>query len=374
MKDLRVAVAHEWLVEYGGSERCVEQMLRVFPDARLLTTLLAPDAIPVGLQTARPSFLQHVPGATSHHGWFLPLMPAAWRLRRAIEDVDVVVSSSHACAKAVRIGPGIPHLCYCHTPMRYAWQFEEEAERFPKLIRPAAAALLAVLRGWDRRTADHVTRFVANSHAVAGRIERFYGRTAEVIHPPVRTSYFTPGGERTDEFLYVGRLVAYKRPDAVVAAFADLPYRLNVVGSGHLEAKLKGMATDNVRFLGNASDPELRGLYRAARALVFLGHEDFGIAMAEAQACGTPVIAAARGGALDIVEHGTTGWLVDDDPSSFRRAVAQAARNPLDHRTIRAQAERFSESRFRGEIRDAVYELADSERPARRHRGAAVPA
>ena len=358
---MRVAVAHEWLMRYAGSERCVEAMLEAFPGADLLTTVVERDAVPASLRAARTSFLQHVPGARSHHEWFLPLMPTAWRFLSVPPDVDVVISSSHACAKAVRPPPGAAHLCYCHTPMRYAWDFRAARGRCPLLLRPAARAGLAWFRDWDRRTAERVDRFVANSNAVADRIRRFYGREAQVIHPPVRTDFFTPGGERGDEFLYVGRLVSYKRADLVVEAFAGLPYRLTVVGDGHLADRLRATATANIRFVDELDDAGLRDLYRSARALVYPADEDFGIVMAEAQACGTPVVAVAAGGALDIVEPDETGWLIPrQSVDELRTAVERAAATELDPAAIRARAERFSAERFRSELRAAVGELVQS--------------
>jgi glycosyltransferase involved in cell wall biosynthesis len=359
---LRVAIAHEWLVRYAGSERCVVEMLGVFPDAGLLTTVLEPSALPELLRQARPSFLQHVPGARRHHEWFLPLMPLAWRLRRPVAGVDVVISSSHACAKAVRVEPGIPHLCYCHTPMRYAWQFDDERERFPTALRPLARAGMRAFRRWDRRSARHVTRFVANSSAVATRIEASYGRTASVIHPPVRTDFFTPGGERDDLFVYVGRFVGYKRADLVVEAFAGLPeQRLLLVGDGPQRERLESMATPNVSFAGTVDDERLRALYRSARAIVYPAVEDFGIAMAEAQACGAPVIGLAAGGALDIVEPGVTGWLVErQSVDELRAAIRQAAQAELDQDEIARRAQRFSAERFRREIREAAVECVES--------------
>jgi glycosyltransferase involved in cell wall biosynthesis len=358
---VRVAIAHDWLVRYAGSERCVEELLAAFPGSRLVTTLHAPAALPGSLRHAEPSVLQRLPRATANHEWLVPLMPLAWRLRRPLGDVDAVVSSSHACAKAVRVAERVPHVCYCHTPMRYAWDFAAEAERFPRLVRPVAARAMAAFRRWDRATSRRVTRFVANSTAVRRRIERFYGRTADVVFPPVRTEFFTPNGaERADEFLYVGRLVSYKRPDVVVRAFAGLPYRLLVVGTGHLEERLRATATPNVEFLGTVDDEELRALYRRARALVYPAEEDFGIAMAEAQAAGTPVIGFRRGGAGDIVVDGETGWLVGEQTvEALRDAVRRAAAEPLEPAVIRANAERFARARFRDEMRSIVAETVE---------------
>jgi glycosyltransferase involved in cell wall biosynthesis len=352
---LRVAIAHEWLVRYAGSERCVNEMLELFPDARLLTSVVAPDRLPPELSCARPSLLQHIPGARDHHEWLLPLMPLAWRLMEPQRDVDVVISSSHACAKAVPIADGIPHVCYCHTPMRYAWSFDAEQARFPRSLRPLARLGAARFRAWDARTAVSVTRFLANSHAVAERIQRCYGRRAEVVHPPVRTDFFTPGGTRDDFFLFVGRFVAYKRPDLVVEAFAGLPDRLVMVGSGQMESRLRRRATANIEFVADADDDRLRDLYRSARALVYPGEEDFGIVMAEAQACGTPVIALAAGGARDIVEPGLNGWfLAGQTPAAIRRAVEAARSETVDAAEVRRSALRFAAVRFRDELRAAV--------------------
>lgn len=330
-------------------------MRKVFPDSRLLTSVINRGVLPPLLADGEPSALQRLPRASKHHEWLLPLMPAAWRLREPVLDVDAVISSSHACAKAVRVDPRIPHLCYCHTPMRYAWDFESEAERFPAALLFAARIAMTSFRRWDRRTARRVTTFVANSRAVAGRIERFYGRTSRVIHPPVRTSFFTPGDDRGDFFLYVGRLVSYKRADLVVDTFAELPFRLVVVGSGQLQDQLRSRAPANVTFAGEVGDEELRQLYRRARALVYPANEDFGIVIAEAQACGTPVIAFAEGGAADIVEPNVTGWFIGRQTvGELRRAIERASTETLDSNAIRERAEQFSEERFRAEIKDAV--------------------
>jgi glycosyltransferase involved in cell wall biosynthesis len=374
---MHVAIAHDWLIDFTGSEECVRQLCSVFPGAPVLTSVIDRSAAPPELAGARASLLQHVPGASSHHEWFLPLMPLAWRARPRLRGLDAVISSSHACAKAVRVEAGTPHLCYCHAPMRYAWDFRSESGRFPRLARPAARAAMAWFRRWDRRTAERVTRFVANSTAVAGRIERYYGRRADVIHPPVRTDFFTPEGEREDFFLYVGRFVSYKRPDLVVAAFAELPHRVLMVGTGQMEEALRARATSNVTFLGRVDDERLRQLYRAARALVYPADEDFGIVMAEAQACGTPVIGLAAGGALDIVEHGVTGWLVPTQSiEDLRRAARRAARETIDEAHATNRAKRFSAANFRSQMRAAVESMVAAGHAEGRARapGPTVPA
>ena len=362
---LQIAIAHDWLVRYAGSERVAEQLVAEFPGSRLLTTLLEPGRVPAAFAGAEPSFLQHVPGATRHQEWLLPLMPLAWRSREPVSGVDAVVSSSHACAKAVRVAPGIPHLCYCHTPMRYAWDFESEQGRFPRIVRPLARVGMRGFRRWDRSTAANVTVFVANSTAVAERIRRYYGRDAAVVHPPVRTDLFTPRPEERDDFfLFVGRLTGYKQADLVVESFAGLDRELIVVGEGPQRAGLAARATPNIRFLGTVDDDRLAELYRRARALVYPADEDFGIVMAEAQACGTPVIAYRRGGAADIVDDGVTGFLIErQDVDELRRAVARSDSEVLDGATIRASAERFSADRFRREIRQAVEQMVAAAGP-----------
>jgi len=354
-----VAIAHDWLVRYAGSERVVEELLVEFPGSRLLTTLLDPTTVPEALRRAEPSVLQRIPGATRHHEWLVPLMPLAWRLTAPLE-ADVVVSSSHACAKAVRAAPGTPHVCYCHTPMRYAWDFPAEADRFPAPLRPLASPAMRWFRRWDRETSSRVTTFVANSSAVAGRIGRYYGRGSVVVHPPVRTGFFTPGPS-TDEgfFLHVSRLAGYKRGDLVVEAFAELDHPLVVVGEGPERHRLEASATPNVSFAGQVDDEALRDLYRGAIALVYPADEDFGIVMAEAQACGTPVVALRAGGALDIVEDGATGILIDSrDAVALRSAVREAAGAHFDREAISGKAQRFSPERFRAEIRQIVEEAA----------------
>jgi glycosyltransferase involved in cell wall biosynthesis len=354
---LRVVIAHDWMVTYAGAERVVRALLEIFPTARLLTSVCRPEALPELLRRAEPSFLQRLPLAVDHHEWFLPLMPLAWRSRGVIRDADVVISSSYACAKAVRVAADIPHICYCHTPMRYAWQFSEEAARFPRAIRPAAKGAMAVFRRWDRATSRGVTSYVANSSAVAHRIRSSYGRESQVVHPPVDTDFFFPDDQQRNDFLYVGRLVSYKRADLVVDAFRTLAHPLTVVGEGHLEKSLRERATPNVTFVRNVSPEGLRDLYRRARALVYPANEDFGIAMAEAQACGTPVIGLREGGALDIVEDGRTGWLVDDaSPESIARAVERAATTDLDPALISRSAQSFATREFRRRILAVVDE------------------
>lgn len=345
-------------MKYAGSERCVVEMLETFPEARLLTTVLDENSVPASLGIAEPSLLQRLPGSTSAYQWLVPVMPLSWAARRPVDDVDIVISSSHACSKGVRIASGIPHLCYCHTPMRYAWDFQAEKARFPPMVRPLARLSAARLRRWDRRSTSGVTHFLANSSSVAERIRLHYNRVADVLHPPVDTEFFSMGGEREDYFLFVGRFVAYKRPDLVVEAFRGLPSRVIMVGDGHMYPELRASAGGNVSFERDVTPERLRALYRGAKALVYPGEEDFGIVMAEAQACGTPVIALRAGGALDIVEHGHTGLLIEEPSAeSLRSAVLRAEAEDMAGEHVRRSAQRFSAETFRRGIRTAAEEL-----------------
>jgi glycosyltransferase involved in cell wall biosynthesis len=240
--------------------------------------------------------------------------------------------------------------------MRYAWNYEAERERFPYVLRVPVRAAMAGFRRWDKRVARRVTHFIANSNAVAGRIRDSYGRPASVVHPPVDTAYFSAGGQRLGYFLYVGRLVQYKRPDLLVDAFAELPdQELRIAGAGPMLDKLRARATPNVRFAVSPEKTELRDLYRGASALVQAGEEDFGITMAEAQSCGTPVIALGRGGALDVVTDGETGLTFDaPTPTAVRSAIRRAHAMSWDFDHIATSASRFSHRAFRTRMHDEI--------------------
>jgi len=291
-----------------------------------------------------------------------------------LRGYNVIVSSSHACAKGVIVPPGAIHVCYCHTPMRYAWDLPQEyLAATPALVRPGARAALAWLRQWDRATARRVDYFIANSHFVAGRIRKHYGREATVIYPPVDTEFFTPaesvarprvpafphasgkGPNNGDSYLLVSRLVRYKRAHLAVETFNKLGRPLVVVGDGPDRRSLEAVARGNIRIVGEVSDTVLRGYYRQCRALVFPGEEDFGMVPVEAQACGRPVIAYGRGGALESVVDGVTGmFFKEQTPEALAAAVREADGIRWDGVTIRRHAERFSHLRFVKEITNFI--------------------
>jgi hypothetical protein len=373
MTDLRIAVVHDWLDTWRGGENVLAEILRVFPEADLYTLVdFLPDAhrANLGGKRAVTSFLQRLPGARKYFRALLPLFP------RAIESLDVggydlVISSSHAVAKGVRTARGQLHVCYCHTPMRYAWDLRDEylgAHGLASGIRGALArGMLDRLRDWDLRSSDRVTHFVANSQYIRDRIARCYGRDATVIHPPVDVDFFTPADDcvapsARGYYATASRWVPYKRMDLVAAAFRDLPERrLLMAGDGPDAARVRAAAGANVELVGELARERLRDLLRGARAFVFAADEDFGILPLEAQACGTPVIAYGRGGSLETIRDGddenATGMFFSvQTPEAIAAAVRVFdARLPrIAVAMCRANALRFSADRFRRELRALI--------------------
>lgn len=368
----RVAVVVDWLAQLGGAELVIREILAAFPDATLhaLFDVMRPaDRATITDRLARTSFLQRLPRIGERYRRLLAIMPAAAR-SLDLRHAEVVISSHHAVAKGVRVRPGQFHLCYCHTPPRYLWDRREEyladhgisgAKGF------IARRVLERLQHWDRQTADRVDRFVVNSAFVRDRVARQYERDSRVIHPPVDIGFFTPEGAR-EPALYVtaSRQVPYKRVDRVVEAFRALPTRrLVVLGDGPQHDRISALAegAPNIEIRGEVRRAELRDWFRRARAFVFAAEEDFGIVPLEAQACGTPVIALGRGGALETVrgEDGPerTGLFFDDDRAErIRDGVErfEALAAPPSAAACRAQAERFTASRFREALRTEVLE------------------
>ena len=328
----RMALAHEWLAARTGSEKTFEALVRLFPSADLfaLTDTLGA-GFDAGGREVTTTFLGRVPLLRDRRDLALPLMPLAWRTvtRR---QYDVVLTSSHACVKGFRPGRDALHLSYCYTPMRYVW---DPHDRRSGLQRLAPLGPSAALRRWDRRSARWVDSFAAISTAVQQRIERCYGRTSRVIHPPVDTEFYTPAGAVPEAgnpaapyVLACSRFVPYKRLDLAIRAADRLGLAIVVAGRGPGEAGLRALAASMrvpVRFEVGPTDVRLRELYRGASAFVFPPLEDFGIVAAEALACGTPVVALAEGGAADIVVDGTTGALVaGQDVDGFATGIERA--------------------------------------------------
>lgn len=347
---LNVALAHDWLTGMRGGERVLELLCDGFPRAPIITLIHKKGAVSPRIESHRimVSPLQKVPAIEKCYRYFLPLYPLAVR-GWPVADAELVISTSHCVAKSVRVRQGAKHLCYCFTPMRYAWRFYEEYFGRNPLKAMLIKPLLAYLRRWDRQTAQRVDLFATLSHHVQARIRTYYGREAAVVYPPVNTDFFTPaaGAGSRDYDLIVSALVPYKRVDLAVEAYNRLGFPLIIVGTGTEYNRLRGMAGASVRFVGWQSDEQVRELYRNCRFVIFPGEEDFGIVPVEAQACGRPVIAFGRGGVAESVVDGETGlFFPAQSADALCDAVARAQQIRWDTRRIRDQAERFSAQRF----------------------------
>jgi glycosyltransferase involved in cell wall biosynthesis len=349
----RVAVVHEWLLDYAGSERVVREILETLPHADLFALIDRRDA-ELAAEIPRPattSVLQHLPRPAKWLRYYVPLMPLAVR-GLDVSGYDIIVSSSHAVTKGVRRGKHQLHLSYVHTPMRYAWELRDEYLRAAGLDRGAlgwaARLVLERLRRWDARSAANVDFFVANSSHVAQRIRASYGRDAEVLYPPVDTQTFVPGERKEDFYLTVSRLEPYKRVDLLLAAFARMPQRrLAVIGDGAEMARLRRIAPANARLLGRLPTEAVRDYMQRARAFLFAGIEDFGIVMAEAQACGTPLIALGRGGAPEIARDDTGVLFSEQSAEAVIDAVRKFENRNFAAKACRENALRFDRARFR---------------------------
>jgi glycosyltransferase involved in cell wall biosynthesis len=351
-----------------GGEKVLLSLARLFPEAPIVTLLHVKGSVDPELEAReiRTSFVQHLPAVERRYRQYLPLFPAA-AASFDLSAYDVVISSSHCVAKGVRRRPDALHVCYCHTPMRYVWDRYDDYFG-PGRVSGLAARVLPViargLRAWDVATAGGVDRYAANSAYVAGRIRRYYGRTAEVIPPPVDTDFFTPGGNGPGDFdLVVSALVPYKRIELALDAYRGTGRRLKVVGKGPEEGRLRALAPPEAEFLGSVDDLTLRDLYRHCRAVLMTSVEDAGIVPLEAMACGRPAVVYAEGGAPESVTPGETG-LVFGEPTaaSLRAAVDSLGSVRFNTAALRARAEardrRLFEARFRSFVERAVAERA----------------
>ena len=361
----RVAIVHDWLTGMRGGEKVLEAICELYPDATLFTLVRVPGTVSQRIEShpIRTSFAQRLPRAARYYRHYLPLYPAAVETFD-LDDFDLVISSSHCAVKSVITRGDATHICYCHSPMRYAWdQFgayfgpDQVGEWPSRALRP----VMARLARWDAATAHRVDRFLANSQYVAGRIGRYYNRRSSVVYPPVDTDFYRPAAGRANNrsgALVVSALVPYKRIDVAIEASRLTGIPLRIVGQGPEESRLRAIAAGApVEFLGWRTDEEIRDLYRGAAAVLLPGTEDFGIVPVEAQACGAPVVAFAEGGACETVIDGTTGALVRDrSAAAFADALADVASGHLQSDTIRANAERFSIDVFKTNFEAAVDE------------------
>jgi glycosyltransferase involved in cell wall biosynthesis len=358
-----------------GGEKVLDAICEIYPDATLFTLVQVPGSVSPAIERHRVkrSLVQKLPKAGQLYRQYLPLFPAAVELFD-LDRYDLVISSSHCAAKSVIRAGGATHVCYCHSPMRYAWdQFPwyfgpDQVGRFrSRMLRP----VLAHLARWDAATAGRVDRFLANSQYVAGRIRRYYNRGSTVVYPPVDTTFYRPTASsetRPDAatFLIVSALVPYKRLGVAIEACRMVGAKLNIVGRGPEEARLRAEAGPHVEFLGWRSDEEIRNLYSSAAAVLLPGTEDFGMVPVEAQACGTPVVALGSGGACETVVDGVTGVLVGDESvGAFADGLTRVRSLRPDPTVIRSHAERFSRVHFLENFQAAVLS-AVAEREAAR--------
>lgn len=359
---MKIAIVHEWFVSYAGSEKVVEQIIKSFPNADLFALIDCLDEKERGFlqgKNVATSFLQKIPSIKKKYQLFLPIMPFAIE-QFDLSEYDVIISSSHAVAKGILTGPNQLHICYCHSPIRYAWDLQHQ---YIKESNKGAALswimryFLHKIRLWDYRTANGVDYFIANSNFIARRIKKIYGRDSTVIHPPVDTNKFTPSFDKEEYYFTASRLVPYKKVDLIAEAFAKMPdKKLIIAGTGDGASKIKSLAEkySNIVYLGFISDEKMLELLQKSKAFVFAAEEDFGILPVEAQACGTPVIAYGRGGVCDSIitggDHKTGIFFDKQEVNSIISAI-----NKFDYDIINSDdcfnnAKKFSEAEFRDKL------------------------
>jgi glycosyltransferase involved in cell wall biosynthesis len=352
---MKIALAHDYLTQYGGAERVLISFRDLYPHAPIYTLLYHAQKVRGAFdeKSVKTSFLQHVPLAKKHHRAFLFFMPTAIE-QFDFSPYDVVLSDSASYAKGVITTPQTLHICYCHTPLRYAWDDSQKYIReFPLsgVVRAILPFFISYIRIWDRQAALRVDRYIANSRFVAGRIQKYYKRDAEVIYPPVDTAFFRNETRAGNYFLMVGRLLSYKKFDLGVKVFNRLGLPLKIVGNGPELRALKRMAGPNIEFLGEMKEKELRDVYIGSRALIFPQEEDFGLVSAEALAAGRPVIAYAGGGALEMVVDGANGVLFkEQSEDSLADAIRRFELLHFDEAVIRDSASKFDKEVFRERI------------------------
>jgi glycosyltransferase involved in cell wall biosynthesis len=357
---MKVALVHDYLNQMGGAERVVLALHEMFPEAPLYTSIYDPQGVDIAFQSIdiRTSFMQKFPLVKKHHQPFLPFYPFAME-QLDLRGYDLVLSSSSAFAKGIITRPETMHICYCHTPMRWCWNYNEyvEREQLGRISRSILPFFISGLRVWDQTSSMRVDHFIANSPVVADRIRKYYRRDAVVIPPPIEVSRFTfnPTTRPEDYFLIVSRLLPYKRIDLAIEACNQLHLPLVIIGSGRDENRLKRIAGPSIRFMGRLSDQEVLYYYAHCRALILPGEEDFGITPLEAQASGRPVIAYASGGVLASVIDNVTGTFFHKQTiESLMEVLASFDEQRYDPQTIYNHALEFDLPRFRRRIQQFI--------------------
>lgn len=366
---MKVAIVHDWLTNYGGAERVVEQLLKIYPDADIYTLVYDKKKMEKVFppEKVHTSFVQKIPFSRKLYTKFLSLMPKAFE-SFDLTSYDLVIASSSSCAKGVITSPDTAFLAYIHTPMRYAWDlYFDYFKRSGKLTQFFMKRQMGYIRQWDFISSQRIDALIANSSYIKRRIKKFWNRDSQVIFPPVNTETLCPNGKPAEDFyIAFSRLVPYKRIDIAISACGELGKNLIVIGSGSQEKKLKELSknykTANIQFLGRISDDEVKSYLQRCRALLFCAEEDFGIIPVETQACGRPVIAYKKGGALETVRDGITGLFFEEQTTSSLKAAIEKFET-LDKEgqfktdEITKHAQTFSAERFRLQIKNAVYTL-----------------
>jgi len=368
------AIVHEWFSSYAGSERVVESFTNIWPDADVFTLadLMTEKERKIILKSKPPktSFIQNLPFAKTKHRWYLPIFPFAIE-RFNFSKYDFIISSSHAVTKGLRKRPDQLHISYCHSPMRYAWDNAElylsQANISKGLKGYASRAVINYLRKWDLKTASRPDFLVANSEFIAGKIKRIYNRNSDVIYPPVDVDKFDPTFKKDNYYLTASRMVPYKRVDLIVEAFSKMSNKkLIVVGDGPELKNIKSKASANIEFQGYLESDALKSLMQGAKAFVFAAEEDFGIAVVEAMACGTPVIAFKKGGTGESVINGKTGiQFSEQNPESITDAIKEFEKriDSFDVQYIRKHAEKFNRTNFEENIKKYVWDKLNNFNP-----------
>ncbi len=361
--NIKTAFSHDWLNGMRGGEKCLEALCEVYPNSRIYTLFYQRGRLSERLASLpiTESWLGKIPGIYAHYRHWLPFYSAAVRSLKLGQGLDLVISTHHCAAKGIRKPEGALHVCYCFTPVRYAWGFfEEYFGRKDPLQRSLIRFCIDRFRRWDLKSAGGVDHFIAISEHVRKRIQACYGRDAEVIYPPVDTSFYVNDARapREDFYLMVSALVPYKRVDLAVEAFNKMDKPLRVIGDGPERQRLEALAGPNVRFIGWRTDEELREHYCRARALIFPGEEDFGIVPVEMQACGGPVIAYRKGGAVETVTEDQTGVFFNEQTAeALIQAVSRFEKRSWDPGAAVVNAVRFDKRRFQELFKSAVERL-----------------
>ena len=353
MSKPKIALVHEWFIDLTGSEKVVEAIYEIFP-APIYTLIKDKKSIKGTIfENAKiyTSFIQRLPASKKIFRTYFPLFPLAIE-QFDLSGYDLIISSSHSVAKGILTNYDQIHVCYCHTPMRYAWDLRQE---YLKGMNPVKSfftnLLLHYIRMWDFISSTRVDYFIANSRHVARRIKKIYRRDSTVIYPPVDIDKFELYKEKEDFYITISRLVPYKRIDLIVKAFSKINKKLIIIGDGPDKGKIKRLATDNIKILGYQPFSKLRYYLQRAKAFVFAANEDFGISLIEAQACGTPVIAFGKGGAKEAVIEGETGlFFYKQEPEAIIEVIKEFERIKFDPLKLRKNAEKFSKKRFKEEF------------------------